>query len=508
MQTKFLWAEGLVASIATAYLIGRIIYAGIPYNGALSWELDQWRNQKEVVLEHDNFFADGVEGVLEDLDGALDLPEDLYIVNQYQMTFDANGKIKSIYTFLYGQDKNGRTRTFLIDYDESRGRDMTVRINGNADTDFDEDKRLAPMLTILENASCEETVNAWAQAGMGDEFEILYMGKRSFDSLDGLEYLPGDVDGDGITFDDKAMKQMQAGGEIQGFEVSLHIPAAEYVTPVRYIMEPVYISRETLNQEQEQQQTESAKEAETWSVDNTDGTMYFFLNDDLGWRLVVADAAAGSRFYQMEKTENGGTSWEMANKDPFGGQIGVTEGLIFFDENFGFAGLTGASQSSSSLYMTRDGGETFTQVQLLKSSFPDPGRNRRSHAASVMMHAHAVQLLTFSVDQEALITVKHFAADSGMNDDLILLFFIRPQDHLHPVKGRTLCRPQFRAGNVKPAREGHFSSQRVGNRLLRNHPCLRRIQRRNRPAGLTETSVRRVHPGFHTDFLNVRTCRA
>ena len=35
---------------------------------------------------------------------------------------------------------------------------------------------------------------------------------------------------------------MQAGGEIQGFEVSLHIPAAEYVTPVRYIMEPVYIS--------------------------------------------------------------------------------------------------------------------------------------------------------------------------------------------------------------------------------------------------------------------------
>ena len=56
-----------------------------------------------------------------------------------------------------------------------------------------------------------------------------------------------------------------------------------------------------MNQEQEQQQTESAKEAETWSVDNTDGTMYFFLNDDLGWRLVVADAAAGSRFYQMEK---------------------------------------------------------------------------------------------------------------------------------------------------------------------------------------------------------------
>ena len=105
--------------------------------------------------------------------------------------------------------------------------------------------------------------------------------------------------------------------------------------------------------------------------------MYFFLNDDLGWRLVVADAAAGSRFYQMEKTENGGTSWEMVNKDPFGGQIGVTEGLVFFDENFGFAGLTGASQSYSSLYMTRDGGETFTQVQLPMDSvsqIPESGK--------------------------------------------------------------------------------------------------------------------------------------
>lgn len=44
--------------------------------------------------------------------------------------------------------------------------------------------------------------------------------------------------------------------------------------------------------------------------------------------------------------------------------MGVTEGLEFFDKNFGFAGLTGASQSHSSLYVTRDGGTTFTELQL------------------------------------------------------------------------------------------------------------------------------------------------
>ena len=270
MKRKILWAEGIVVSIATAYLIGQIIYTGIPYNGALSWKIDQRLNQKEVTLEHDNFFENGVEGVLADLDEALDMPEELYIVNQYQMTFDETGKIKTIYTFLYGQDENGKTNTYLIDYDESSGPNITVRINGNATTDYEEDKRLEPMLTILQKASCEEAVKTWAQADIGEEYEILYMGRRSFNSASGLEYLPGDVDGDG--------------------------------------------------------------------------------------------------------TETGTSSFGQLYE---GGEIGVTEGLVFFDENFGFAGLTGASQSYSRLYMTRDGGATFTQVQLPMDSvteLPESGR--------------------------------------------------------------------------------------------------------------------------------------
>ena len=270
MKRKILWAEGIVVSIATAYLIGQIIYTGIPYNGALSWKIDQRLNQKEVTLEHDNFFENGVEGVLADLDEALDMPEELYIVNQYQMTFDETGKIKTIYTFLYGQDENGKTNTYLIDYDESSGPNITVRINGNATTDYEEDKRLEPMLTILQKAPCEEAVKTWAQADIGEEFEILYMGRRSFNSASGLEYLSGDVDGDG--------------------------------------------------------------------------------------------------------TETGTSSFGQLYE---GGEIGVTEGLVFFDENFGFAGLTGASQSYSRLYMTRDGGATFTQVQLPMDSvteLPESGR--------------------------------------------------------------------------------------------------------------------------------------
>ncbi len=89
-----------------------------------------------------------------------------------------------------------------------------------------------------------------------------------------------------------------------------------------------------------------------------------FLDENNGWRLVITDAAAGSRFYVMEKTMDGGSTWECINDDPFSGQLGVAEGLIFYDENFGVAGITGASQSYSRLYVTRDGGRAFEEMKL------------------------------------------------------------------------------------------------------------------------------------------------
>ena len=45
-------------------------------------------------------------------------------------------------------------------------------------------------------------------------------------------------------------------------------------------------------------------------------------------------------------------------------KLGVAEGLIFYDENFGVAGITGASQSYSRLYVTRDGGRAFEERKL------------------------------------------------------------------------------------------------------------------------------------------------
>uniref|UniRef100_UPI004056666F WD40/YVTN/BNR-like repeat-containing protein n=1 Tax=Agathobacter sp. TaxID=2021311 RepID=UPI004056666F len=330
----------------------------------MSWKVDEWMRQKSVRLEHNSFFESGVEGVLSDLDAALDLPEDIYIVNKYQMTFDADGTIQSIYTFLYGKDDDGETKTYLIDYDADKSEHMTIRIDGVANKSYEEEMRLEPMLTILQKADCKQKVTGWSKNGKDGTYEILYFGKRAFESEEGLQYLSGDVNGDGMETGTGHFMQLRNGGKIVGFEVSLHIPADESVTPVRYIMEPEYISRQEVEKEQQMQQAEEAKDTETWTVDRTDGSMYFFCNDKAGWRLVITDAAAGSRFYEMERSMDGGLTWETINTNPFDGAIGVAEGLQFLDETVGFAGLTGASQSYSQLYVTRDGGVTFRKVQL------------------------------------------------------------------------------------------------------------------------------------------------
>lgn len=363
-KKKVFGIEIIIVIIAAIYFGGLIVYSAIPYHGALSWKVDELMHEKKISFDHNNFFEDGAEGALADLDEVLTLPEKLYIANDFYMTFDETGVIQKLGTFIYGKDKKGVTRTYMVDYDADKAEKMTVWIDSEANTDYDENMRLEPMLRILQEADCRWQVEVWSKNRGAEHYEIVYYGHRSFSQEEGLWHLSGDVDGDGIDNGIRDFGQLLGGGEVAGFEVSLHIPDAEDVVPVRYIMEPEYISQKELNEEQKAEQIEEAKDMESWTVDRTDGTMYFFLTNNRGWRLIVTDAAAGSRYYELEKTEDGGTTWKKANENPFDGKSGVAEGLVFLDENIGVAGLTGASQSESEMYVTRDGGKSFTQLRL------------------------------------------------------------------------------------------------------------------------------------------------
>ena len=152
----------------------------------------EWTHKKEIMLEHNNLYESGVEGILSDLEEELKLPEELYISNEFQISFDEAGRIQHIDTFLYGQDKKGKKHTYLIEYNAKKDDMMTVWIDGNVNGEYEEDMRLSPMIEILEKADWKNQVKEWAEnSGQSKIYEILYMGRRTFQTEEGLRYIEG-----------------------------------------------------------------------------------------------------------------------------------------------------------------------------------------------------------------------------------------------------------------------------------------------------------------------------
>lgn len=350
----------------------------------------QKNDEVKITLKHDNFFDDSVAGILEDLDNEIGLPKKIYLVNHFNVTFYATGEIAAIDTFFYGEDENGETRTYLVDYNRKKSSKMTVYINNYAETDYEEDMCLTPLFELLGNIKVKEQVDSWAEETKSHTFGISYSGKRAFTSADGLQVINAentDTNGNSI------LSQVEYGGEVTGFAVTFSTGGEENTDKIiTYIINPKYTSAAVLAQQNRLEQIEKAKnssgdvtgdnngnkdngiisgsededgeEATPWTENREDGSVYFFLDSNTGYRLLVADAAAGSRFYELEYTKDGGQSWNQLNADPFCGNMGVAEGIEFYNENLGFIGLRGASGAYSTLYMTQDGGKTFSMIEL------------------------------------------------------------------------------------------------------------------------------------------------
>lgn len=350
----------------------------------------QKNDEVKVTLKHDNFFDDSVAGILEDLDNEIGLPKKIYLVNHFNVTFYATGEIAAIDTFFYGEDENGETRTYLVDYNRKKSSKMTVYINNYAETDYEEDMCLTPLFELLGNVKVKEQVDSWAEETKSHTFGLSYSGKRAFTSADSLQVINAentDTNGNSV------LSQVEYGGEVTGFAVTFSTGGEENTDKIiTYIINPKYTSAAVLAQQNRLEQIEKAKnssgdvtgdnngnkdngiisgsededgeEATPWTENREDGSVYFFLDSNTGYRLLVADAAAGSRFYELECTKDGGQSWNQLNADPFCGNMGVAEGIEFYNENLGVIGLRGASGAYSTLYLTQDGGKTFSMIEL------------------------------------------------------------------------------------------------------------------------------------------------
>lgn len=350
----------------------------------------QKSDEVKITLKHDNFFDDSVAGILEDLDNEIGLPKKIYLVNHFNVTFYATGEIAAIDTFFYGEDEDGETRTYLVDYNRKKSSKMTVYINNYAKTDYEEDMCLTPLFELLGNIKVKERVDSWAEETKSHTFGISYSGKRAFTSADSLQVINAentDTNGNSI------LSKVEYGGEVTGFAVTFSTGGEENTGEIiTYIINPKYISAAVLAQQNRREQIDEAKngagndttdntgnadpnavagddeeesgDGTPWTENREDGSVYFFLDSNTGYRLLVADAAAGSRFYELEMTKDGGQSWNQQNADPFDGNIGVAEGIEFYNENLGVIGLAGASGDYSTLYLTQDGGKTFSMIEL------------------------------------------------------------------------------------------------------------------------------------------------
>lgn len=85
---------------------------------------------------------------------------------------------------------------------------------------------------------------------------------------------------------------------------------------------------------------------------------------DIRYRMIVLDAALGSRFYGLIKSTDDGATWDMVSNDPFASQTGMGIDFTFLDETFGFATLAHNGGDSAVLYVTEDGGKSYGQVEI------------------------------------------------------------------------------------------------------------------------------------------------
>ncbi len=82
------------------------------------------------------------------------------------------------------------------------------------------------------------------------------------------------------------------------------------------------------------------------------------------YRMVVMDAAAGSRLYGLLRSLNGGSDWEVVSLDPFHQKSGMEMEFIFLNEELGFAVLMQNGGDDAELFVTEDGGRNYTPVVM------------------------------------------------------------------------------------------------------------------------------------------------
>lgn len=304
--------------------------------------VEDLKNTRQVKFDQDNLYEDRLKGLFENVQEEISLPQELYLANDFELTFNREGKILSLSSSVYGLNEKNEKESYLIEYDCSQGNDIQVRLTESIGTDYDEKKKLQPLIEMLDTAPIEEAVTQWTDQ---DTFNLVYQGLYNwgYDSQGILS-----LDAEGYT------APLESGEhQIIGYTVAISTPENQTIKPIRYVQllaqtHPLY----------EEMQLNDMSESNESTIDT------FYVNTKLGYHLKQVDAAMGSFFYVLNHTYDGGNTWVTINSDPFSGNLGVVSGVVFINKDVGFIGLSKSGGSFAELYQTKDGGSSFEKVVL------------------------------------------------------------------------------------------------------------------------------------------------
>lgn len=151
----------LILISITGFFGYKVYYSGVKYNGKLSWYLDELNRKRTVELTHNNIYKDGVKGILKDINSKTKLPKEMYITDDFDVRFKADGTVTYISTFIYGKDDDGKLKTILVDYDKNKSNKIVMYLNGNANADYNGDKVLEPLLKTADLIPIKDDIQYW-----------------------------------------------------------------------------------------------------------------------------------------------------------------------------------------------------------------------------------------------------------------------------------------------------------------------------------------------------------
>lgn len=229
LRRRFFWKIPAAVCLIAITLVGAagVIRAGTPYNGRLSWYLDELKNTRWVTLEHDNVIKDGMDGVLEDIRQKVRLPDKICLVNSFNLHFAPDGTIRTLYAFINGYDEEGHfVDSCLISYDAGQSAKVRIDLHGSAGGKYEEEMDFMRLVEALRVIPLETVTAGWNQ----EEYGILYYGERTWSALD-----------DNVIYINsakeilEAAKAYRAGQEHTGYSVSVFCPEDEDIAPYRYL---------------------------------------------------------------------------------------------------------------------------------------------------------------------------------------------------------------------------------------------------------------------------------